>query len=85
MLSEDICSLSRNSKEKFDVLGDLEARVQKLRYTNMHGSSNRPWADRQVHSCNSAMLLAVDTEFAEWKPYRHGVSEESCVGYQLRP
>lgn len=48
VLSEDICSLSRNSKEKFDVLGDLESRVQKLRYTNMHGSSSRPWADRQV-------------------------------------
>eukprot|EP00903_Cladosiphon_okamuranus_P006314 g6190.t1 len=48
VLSEDICSLSRNSKEKLDVLGDLESRVKKLRYTNMHGSSSRPWADRQV-------------------------------------
>lgn len=50
VLSEDICSLSRNSKEKLDVLGDLESRVQKLRYTNMHGSSSRPWADRQVNA-----------------------------------
>jgi len=53
VLSEDICSLSRNSKENLDVLGDLESRVKKLRYTNIHGSSTRPWADRQVqaHPC----------------------------------
>ncbi len=50
MLSEDICSLSRNSKENLDVLGDLESRVRKLRDTNMHGSSTRPWADRQVQA-----------------------------------
>lgn len=48
VLSEDVSSLSRNSKESLDVLGDLESRVQKLRDKNMHGSSSRPWADRQV-------------------------------------
>ncbi|CAM9638943.1 unnamed protein product, partial [Ectocarpus fasciculatus] len=48
VLSEDICSLSRHSKENLDTLGNLESRVQKLRYTNMHGASTRPWADRQV-------------------------------------
>lgn len=63
VLSDDICSLSRNSKEKFDVLGDLESRVQKLRYTNMHGSSSRPWADRQVDSC---MIFTGDACFVHW-------------------
>ena len=36
VLSEDMCSLSRNSKESLDVLGDLESRLKKLRVTNMH-------------------------------------------------
>lgn len=50
VLSEDLQSLSRNSKDNLDVLGQLETRVQKLRSTNMHGSPKRPWADRQVQA-----------------------------------
>lgn len=52
-LSEDVCSLSRNSKENIDVLKDLEKRVQHLRSINTTGSSSRPWADRQVRQALS--------------------------------
>ncbi|CAM9361466.1 unnamed protein product [Ascophyllum nodosum] len=48
VLSEDICSLSRNSKGHLGVLEDLRKRVTKLRSMNTNGSSKPPWADRQV-------------------------------------
>lgn len=77
VLSEDICSLSRNNKEKFDVLGDLESRVQKLRYTNMHGASSLPWADRQVNSCKP---LEKNVLLKAWQ--KRGCAHSSCVGAQ---
>ena len=61
VLSEDISSLSRHSKENLDVLGDLESRVKKLRDTNMHGSSTRPWADRQVQLHGFHVLMTSST------------------------
>ena len=48
ILSQDLKLLTRRSRAKVDMCGDLEQRVKAMRMANHHGHQERPWADRTV-------------------------------------